>query len=348
MSSPAASDASRKRATRTDVARLAGVSTATVSYALNGNTDKVSHETAQRVLAAAEKLNYRPSSIARALKTGMTRMLGIVVPDIANPYFGELIKQLESTATAHGYSLMVNLSHGIASIERERVNELFDRGVEAIFLSPAQSDAELGSLATQGKHLVGLDHTTPTPGMKCVSTDFQNAAYAVTSHLLNHGKRHAIMLFGDAPALSDPRVQGWTQAHQDHGLPVGIVKQSSFTREGAYQVTTELLRQPESERPDAIFAASDLEAIGAMRAIYESGLRIPEDIAIVSFDGTSETLYTQPQLTTMRQNVAEIAQYAIKAALHPSQVPDVQLVHADFIIRQSCGCPSHHNPPDSH
>ena len=338
MTTPASSASGRKRATRTDVARLAGVSTATVSYVLNGDANRVSQKTARRVLDAAEKLDYRPSIIARALKTGKTGMLGIVVPDITNPYFGELVEQLERSATEYGHSLVVNLSHGLSDIERTRVEELSDRNVDAIFLSPAQNDAELGALTRQGKHIVILDHTSPIGDMKCVSTDFYQASYDIAAHLLGHGRRRAAMLFGDEAALSDQRVMGWTQAHRDLGLPAGPVYQSDFTREGAYQITVNLLTRPAQERPDAIFAASDLEALGALRAIHETGLRVPEDIALISFDGTAETLYTWPQLTTMKQDTMQIARCAIDAALRPDTTPDVQLVPAKLIVRRSCGC----------
>lgn len=337
MTTPA-HETNRRRPTRSDVARLAGVSTATVSYALNGNADKISRETAERVIEAARKLDYRPSTIARALKTGRTRMLGIVVPDITNPYFGELVQQLERIATENGHSVIINLSHGVADIERTRVDELYDRNVDAIFLAPAQSDAELGALSRQGKRIVIFDKTEPIPDVKCISTDFCRASYTATTHLLDHGRRHMVMLFGGDVNQGDQRIQGWNRAHQEKGLPSGIVRRSYFTRDGAYQVVAPLLQAPPEERPDAIFAASDMEAVGALLAVREAGLRVPEDIAIVSFDGTAETLYTWPQLTTIRQNTAEIARCAVNTALHPDTVPDVQLIPAELVIRHSCGC----------
>ena len=212
------------------------------------------------------------------------------------------------------------------------------RHVDAIFLSPAQNDAELGALIRQGKHIVILDHTAPISGMKCVSTDFYQASYDIAAHLHGHGRRRAAMLFGDEAAFSDQRVMGWVQAHRDLGLPAGPIYQSDFTREGAYQITADLLTHTAQERPDAIFAASDLEALGALRAIHEAGLRVPEDIALISFDGTAETLYTWPQLTTMKQDTMQIARCAIDAALRPDTAPDVQLVPAKLIVRRSCGC----------
>ena len=212
------------------------------------------------------------------------------------------------------------------------------RHVDAIFLSPAQNDAELGALIRQGKHIAILDHTAPISGMKCVSTDFYQASYDIAAHLLGHGRRRAAVLCADGAAFSRLLVMGGVQAHRDLGLPAGPIYQSDFTREGAYQITADLLTHTAQERPDAIFAASDLEALGALRAIHEAGLRVPEDIALISFDGTAETLYTWPQLTTMKQDTMQIARCAIDAALRPDTAPDVQLVPAKLIVRRSCGC----------
>lgn len=326
------------RPTRADVARLAGVSDAAVSYVLNGNDRKVSDATAERVREAASKLGYRPNTIARALKTGSLKMLGMVIPEITNPYFAELVNALEAEAMRQDRTLVLNLSHSVAATERDRMNQLFDRGVDALFLSPAQTDAELGDLIRQGRRIVALDRIYPLPGLKSVVTDFASATYAMTGHLLSHGYRRMAMLFGDPKDRPDPRVQGWILAHQEAGLPAGRVICSYFTREGAYRAMSQLLELVPDERPDAIFAASDLEALGALRAIHERGLCVPEDIALVSFDGTAETLYTWPQLTTMRQNIRAIAHHAVGAAINPDSEPDLRLIPSELVIRHSCGC----------
>lgn len=326
------------RPTRSDVARLAGVSDAAVSYVLNGNDGKVSDATAERVRDAAAKLGYRPNTIARALKTGSMKMLGMVIPEITNPHFAELVNALEAEAIRRDRTLVLNLSHSKADIERDRVNQLFDRGVDALFFAPAQTDAELGDLIRRGRRIVALDRIYPMPGLNSVVTDFASATYTMTGHLLGHGYRRMVMLFGDPASTPDPRVQGWMMAHQEAGLPTGRVVQSHFTREGAYQAMSRLLDADADERPDAVFAASDLEAIGALRAIHEHGLRVPEDIAVASFDGTEESLYTWPQLTTMRQDVAAIARHAVNAAIDPESEPDLCLIPAELVIRRSCGC----------
>lgn len=155
MTHPAQRDAfetphpQRQRATRFDVARPAGVSTAVVSYVLNDSPKKISPDTAQRVFDAAQRLDYHPNSVARALKTGTTHTLGVIVPDFSNPYFAEFTDQLEATASKRERALIINLSRSDPQGERRRINELVERNVDAMFVSSAQTDAELGALRGQ-------------------------------------------------------------------------------------------------------------------------------------------------------------------------------------------------------
>lgn len=155
MTHPAQRDAfetphpQRQRATRFDVARPAGVSTAVVSYVLNGSPKIISPDTAQRVFDAAQRLDYHHNSVARALKTGTTHTLGVIVPDFSNPYFAEFTDQLESAASKRERALIINLPRGDPQGERRRINELVERNVDAMFVSSAQTDAELGALRGQ-------------------------------------------------------------------------------------------------------------------------------------------------------------------------------------------------------
>ena len=155
MTHPAQRDAfemphpQRQRPTRFDMARPAGVSTAVVSYVLNGSPKKISPDTAQRVFDAVQWLDYHPNSVARALKTGTTHTLSVIVPDFSNPYFAEFTDQLEAAASKRERALIINLSRGDPQGERRRINELVERNVDAMFVSSAQTDAELGALRGQ-------------------------------------------------------------------------------------------------------------------------------------------------------------------------------------------------------
>lgn len=336
MSDTNSNEGGPSRVVRSDVARLAGVSTATVSYVLNGGPKKVSQATELRVREAAEELGYHPNLIARALKSGSAKMLGMIITDFSNPYFAQLINDVEQLANEREHVLILNTSHGSSELERRRIDELTDRGVDAIFVSSMLEDGEIGSLSTARCPIILLDRSYPLSGCKCVSTDMADAVVRSVRHLFEHGRRKVAMLFGLDITSRDARVVGWIKAHQDAGRPVGPVYTSSYSREGGYKATLKALRS--SDRPDAIFASSDLEALGALRAIHECGLRIPEDIALISFDGTIESEYTWPRLTVMKQDTQTIARCAVNAALSPADMPDLQLVDAEMVIRQSCGC----------
>lgn len=205
MTHPAQRDAfetphpQRQRATRFDMARPAGVSTAVVSYVLNGSPKKISPDTAQRVFDAAQWLDYHPNSVTRALKTGTTQTLGVIVPDFSNPYFAEFTDQLEAAASKRERALIINLSRGDPQGERRRINELVERNVDAMFVSSAQTDAELGALSGQSQRIILMDHPDPVPNMKCVSTDFRAAVGLAVQHLIEHGRTNTAMIYDGDP-----------------------------------------------------------------------------------------------------------------------------------------------------
>lgn len=329
-------DTKRTRATRTDVARLADVSTAVVSYVFNNGPRNVAPETARRVREAARMLNYRPNTTARALRTGKTKTFGVIIPDFSNPYFAAFNDALETRCSQLGYSTLFVASHADIAFERQCIDRLLARNVDAIFAASAYNAASFSALHEEDCQFVVMDHTQPVPNVKCVATDFEPAVHDCVAHFLSHGHTATAMLFGGPYDANDPRIHGWNRTHQEAGMRPGPVVRSMFTRQGGYEAATELL---DSEyRPTFIFGSSDLETFGAMRAIHEHGLRIPEDIAVGTLDGTIDTLYTQPQLTAVTQDTAAIAEHVIDAALHPENTPNVQLLPATVDIRQSCGC----------
>lgn len=326
-----------KRPTRADVAKKAGVSVATVSFALR-NDPRISGPTTRKVTKAAAQLGYRPSTLAQSLQSGKTHILGLVIPDISNPYFGQLANNLEKEAVSRGYTLLVNLSYGNRDLERQRINELFDRQVDAIFISSAQSDTDLEKLSQTGEKVILLDRGKPVGNLKTVTSDLRKAAYNATTHLIEHGRRHIAILSGsDNP--QDPRIVGWRQAQQQAKLKEGILAVVGFTVDKSYQATSRMLTQlaKKSIPLDALFASSDLVGLSALRALRKHNLRVPQDVAVVSLDGTFISRYTSPTLTVIQQNTAEIAKSAVSAALDPD-APQTRIVPTRLVRRQSCGC----------
>jgi LacI family transcriptional regulator, galactose operon repressor len=327
------------KVTRTDVARYAGVSTAVVSYVINGGPKPVAAATAARVREAIKVLQYQPNATARALTMGSARLLGMIVPDSTNPYFAELTDAIAQAAAARGYALLAANSRTDAETERQNTLGLVSRQVDAIILATVLSPSEVAAMPVQGTPRVLIDQSNVVHGVPTVSTDFEQGAITGVQHLIGHGHQDIGILVGEDidPSRVDPRHNGWKKALHRARLPEGPVEFTDFTRQGGYEATRRLLELPKP--PTAIFASSDLLAIGALRAIHEADLSIPDDIAVVSFDGTSESEFSWPQLTTVRQPINEIAEAAVEAALSPNQADGkVQLLPTELIIRRSCGC----------
>jgi LacI family transcriptional regulator len=327
------------KVTRTDVARYAGVSTAVVSYVINGGPKPVASATAERVRDAIKALNYQPNATARALTMGSARLLGMIVPDSTNPYFAELTDAIAQAAAARGYALLAANSRTDGDTERQSTLNLVSRQVDAIILATVLSPSEVAAMPVHGVPRVLIDQSSAVHGIPTVSTDFEQGAALGVQHLVSHGHQDIAILVGKDidPAHVDPRHNGWKKALRESGLPEGPAEFTDFTRQGGYDATRRLLELP--ERPTAIFASSDLLAVGALRALHEAGLAIPEDVAVVSFDGTSESEFSWPQLTTVRQPIDHIAETVLEAALSGGNADGrVQLLPAELIIRRSCGC----------
>jgi LacI family transcriptional regulator, galactose operon repressor len=325
--------------TRADVARYAGVSTAVVSYVVNDGPRRVAPATAARVRAAIEILNYRPNVNARALKKGSTKMLGLVLPDITNLFFAEYVRAIEVAAAAHGYVLVVATSDGSAAHEGRVVSDLADRHIDGLLLATVRSPAGFSTIRLPGRRTVLINCSTPFAGYAGVGPDSREGARVLIDHLITvHGHQSVALIIGEATEpIPDPREQGWSDAFQEHDLPPGPIVRTTFSLPGGYQAAKRLLNWP--TRPSAIFAASDQLSIGTLKAIREAGLRCPDDIAVVSYDGTSDSEYSWPALTVARQPIQTMAEAAVSAVLNlnpPS--PAYQRFATEFVIRESCGC----------
>lgn len=329
----------QRRVTRKEVARYAGVSEAVVSYVINEVPGRVSADTAARVREAVDVLHYRPDPNARALKTGSARLLGAIAPDTTNPFFAELTDALASAASKHGYDVLVANSRLDKDQEGRNIRSLVSRQVDALIIASLLSSAEQADLRINSTPRVLIAQPTEVPGVPVVGTDFVGGATEGVQHLIGHGHELIGLIVGasEQEDFVDPRQIGWTRALTAARLALGPVERTDFTRRGGYLAMRRLLAEP--QRPTAVLVSSDMQAVGVLLAIHESGLSIPHDIAVVSFDGTSDSEFSWPQLTTLKQDNEAIAAAAVKAALRPDSVEHpVQLMPTELIIRNSCGC----------
>ena len=341
-----APDPRRRPPTRADVARYAGVSTAVVSYVVNQGPRRVAPETAARVRAAIEILNYRPNVNARALKRGSTEILGLVLPDITNPFFAEYAHAVEVAAAAHGYVLVVATSDANEAQESRIVNDLANRHVDGLLISTVLPPSAFRAIPLPGRRTVLINCSTPFAGYAAVGPDSREGARQLVEHLITvHGHKSIALIIGESSEpVPAPREQGWSDAFRAHELPPGPIVRTSFSRPGGYEATVQLLNWP--TRPSAIFTASDQLCSGALKAIREAGLRCPEDIAVVSHDGTSESEYCWPPLTVARQPIRAMAEAAVSAVLNLNSADDYRHFGTELIIRESCGCHSQREHPE--
>ena len=322
--------------TRADVARYAGVSTAVVSYVVNDGPRRVAPETAARVRVAIDILKYRPYANARALKKGSTDMLGVVLPDITNPFFAEYARALEVAAAAYGYVLVIANSDANEDHESRIVSDLTNRHVDGLLIGTAFPPSAFGPMTLPGRPIVLIDRSLPIPGYAAVGANSREGARVLVEHLITVHGHQSIPLITGGESSADPREQGWGDAFQSHDLPPGPIMRTNFSYRGGYEATRRLLNWPTP--PRAIFAAADQLGIGALKAIRRAGLRCPEDIAVVSYDGTTESEYCWPPLTVARQPIQAMAEAAVAAVLEPSSSAAYQQFATELIIRESCGC----------
>ncbi|MBO1269763.1 LacI family DNA-binding transcriptional regulator [Arthrobacter cavernae] len=325
--------------TRKDVAHHAGVSTAVVSYVVNGGPKKVAPATEAKVREAIRVLGYRPNAAARALKLGSSETIGLVMPDNFNPFFALFAHSVEEAAGARGYSLLLANSDSDPDRERGQVRNLAARQVDGVVLFSLMDEPDYAELEAAEIPCVLLNHPAKAPGFSSVGVDLEAAARTAVEHLIGHGHRIIALAIGvNASGTVDERRQGWSRALADAGLAEGPEDYGLFTLAGGYDAGRRLLAL--EERPTAIFASSDVQAVGIMRAIHESGLSVPGDIAVVSFDGTIAAEYAWPTLTTVAQPVQAMAEAAVAALVDVRKggEPQHQVFPTELLIRQSCGC----------
>ncbi|MDK8172618.1 LacI family transcriptional regulator [Curtobacterium sp. C1] len=325
-----------KAVTRADVARYAGVSTSVVSYVVHDGPRPVAAETAARVREAIRVLGYRPNASAQALRTGSSKMLGLIVPELDNPFWAELAVEVTHAAAARGYDVLLANSDGDAQLERERLRSLSARQVDGIIVTSIMTHPDLSTVTDPGMPMVLLNTFFEVPEYASIGVDALRGAREGTQHLVEHGYDSIGLIMGHTGSM-ELREQGWMQALRDARLPDGPIVRCSFDRAGGYEAGLRMFGS--SSGPRAVFVSSDMQAVGLLRALYELGLRAPDDVAVVSFDGAAEADYTNPQLTVVRQPIGRMATAAVERVLtRDAEHRHLDLVPADLVLGASCGC----------
>jgi LacI family transcriptional regulator len=291
------------------VARLAAVSPTTVSHVLSGKR-LVNAATRGRVEDAIRQLGYRPNRAARQLRTNLSRMVAVIVPDITNSFYGVLTRGLADRVGGGEYGTYVCNSDGSLERERKFLHDVLDRGVDGIVMAAVNLAVEpdlAQARITTPVVCVGADQDELA--VDWVSTDDRLGAREATEYLLRRGRERIAMILG-APGSGTARLKGYCEALMDAGWPVDERRLVSgdWTRSGGQDAMAALLRL--DPRPDAVFCANDLSAIGALDVIHAAGLSVPEDIALVGFDDIDAATMVTPPLTTIRNPAYEIGSNA--------------------------------------
>lgn len=323
----------RRGVTRSDVARYAGVSSAVVSYVINNGPKPVAAATQRRVQDAIAVLGYRPNPTARALSRGVTDMIGMIVPDSRNPFFAELVHAVDRAAQMHGRTLLVINSDSRRSAP-DHIAGLATHQLDGLVIADTLSRAERSIVASLGVPLVLVNQFAADGDVPAFGVDYYEGARSGVEHLITHGHQR-IAFIGGEPGV-DERERGWADALSTAGLPLGNRHRVNFSLASGYEAGLGLAAS--TSRPTAVFVASDQLAFATLSALHESGLHIPNDIAVVSFDGSAESRYSWPPLTTVQQPVEVMAARAITRLLSGPTNASFETYPTTLVLRRSCGC----------
>ena len=302
--------------TLNDVAERAGVSASTVSRVLNKKATKhrISTETEALILQVAEELNYKANHLARGLRLSKTNTIGLIAPDISNPFFAYVIKRVQTIAHGLGYSLIVCNSNESLEMEVEQVSLLYRKRVDGLIALPVgQHYDHFEDWMTRGVPLVLLDRSFDVLDVDSVVVDNYRGAYEATEHLVEHGHERIALVQGlPGTYTSTARLRGYRDALAAHGIAVDgrLVVGGDFRQEKGY-IETKLLLNLDPP-PTAIFATGDLITLGALQAIYEEGLSIPADVSLISFDDFDFAPYLRCPLTAVQQPKETMGEMAVK------------------------------------
>lgn len=304
-----------------DVAKLAGVSIATVSNVLSGKK-YVSPKLREKVLESIDNLQYRPSKIARSLKIKKSFLVGLMVPDITNPYFAEIARGVENVALEHDYQMFLCNSDGEKAREEETLNSFHSHGVDGVInVAPRMEETVLAELSN-GMPMVILDRhlSIENPLIDVIYTNNFKGSAQLARHFLENGHRRFACIAGPREVpTAVRRLQGFCNELEKSGIGKEeiTVYYASFKYEDGYNTMRLIMEQ--KPRPTAVFAGNDMMAWGAIEAAKERGLRVPEDIAVAGFDNVLYSSLVVPAMTTVHQPKFEAGQTAMRLLLEKIQ-----------------------------
>ena len=328
-----------------DIARDLGVSTVTVSKVLRGNTD-ISDQTRARVLKRMQELDYQPNMLARGLASGRSYTVGLVVPDLVHPFFAEFAKYLGGVLRKSDRALLLASSEENPQIEKQEIRALLSRGVDVLLVASCQTKAkDLQELVEGRTPFLLIDRNLPQLSANFVGSDDFKVGQLATQHLIDIGCKRIAHIGGRNLSPSLDRLKGYQETLAKHGIkspPKYVITVERIEEVGdlaGYQAMKELLKNKQC--PDGVFCYNDLTAIGAMAAVREAGLRIPQDIAFVGCGNLRYAPHLRKPLTSIDQSTQQLGERAGEVALELAENPPMEpkriLIEPKLVVRQSTG-----------
>lgn len=326
-----------------DVAREAGVSVATVSRTFSG-AQFVRPEVREQVMAAAGTLGYRPNAVARSLRSENTHTLGLVIPNIMNPFFTSVARAVEDAARARGYGLVLGNTDEDPAKEAAYLDVLLQRRIDGLIVSPARaSSPHLEEVVRSGVPMVFLDRYVEGVEAPVVRADGRRAVDRLVAYLAGLGHEKLAIVSGPPETISgSERLEAFVEGAASCGVsvPEEYIRIGDFRRQSGRKAMGELLGL--KEPPTAVFAANNLMALGALQALSEAGVRVPEEISFASFDDVSWFPLVSPPVTAVAQPVGELG--TATARILPEMMegkgqPRSVILEAELVVRGSCGKP---------
>lgn len=351
--------AMNKKVNIKDIAKLANVSHTTVSRALNDKS-RIRKETKEKVLAIAKALGYRPNLIAKSLVSRRSKTLGLVITDIANPFYTELAQGIEKTATRLGYNIILCSTQSNISTEKQYVEMLRSKGVDGIIFSSAHmEDPNIVALAEEDFPVVLVNRRTYHPAVKeridYVGVDNVLGGFLAVEHLIRLGHRRIGMIGGSVESsVGLERIEGGKKALATYGLKQEneLFLEGDFLKRSGYQRAKEFLKM--AEIPTAIFAANDYMALGAYQALLEEEMKIPEDVALIGFNDIEFSSMKGIDLSTIGQKKFEMGAIAVEMLVERIEGKEKRpvarevLLLPELIVRRTCGFHLRGYQRDSH
>ena len=334
-----------KRVSLKDIASKVGVSTALVSYVLNGleKEKRVGPEIVKKIKEAAKELNYKPNQIARSLRKGSTNTIGLIVADIANPFFGQLARIVEDEAGKFNFTVIIGSSDENSKKSASLISTLLDRQVDGFIIVPSEGcDAEVETLVQREVPVVLIDRFLPEVSTNYIVLDNFKATYEAVNHFISKGyKRIAMIAYKSSLIHMQERIRGYKEAMKDNHLEEAIqIKELLYVRvkEDMDMGVSELIHG--NYKPDALIFATNALSISGLYAIKKHNLKVPEDVAIIGFDGNEAFDFYNPPITYIEQPIEEMGKESVRVLLEQihgsTKTVHVELKH-HLIIRESCG-----------